>query len=128
MPARSSASAARGSAKKPSLLTECPEGTTRQHSRLLNTTSALWNSSATWAKGTLVSLTFIRFTSPVRIIFAGILAPSGIRGGRRLDHIRELPSFLLTPDADPPSWRPSHAEFPHEQPNCRGRPRPVGRS
>src|SRR5271154_5978608 len=81
MPALLSASPARGSAKKPSLLIEWADGMTRQHSRLLNTTSALWNSSATFAKGTLGSVTFIRFTSPVRIIFAGILAPSGT-GGR----------------------------------------------
>src|SRR5712691_458600 len=61
MPARLSALPAFGSAKKPSLLTECPlGGAYRQHSRLLNTMSVARNSSATLASGSAGELTPLR--------------------------------------------------------------------
>src|SRR5215469_7665015 len=74
MPADFSASPAiAGSAKKPSLVREwLAGGEHRQHSRLEKTTSALRNSSRTSENGTKGSVTFIRFTSPVRIILAVI--------------------------------------------------------
>src|SRR6266852_4413972 len=65
-----------GSAKKPSLLWEWPfGGSTRQHSRLLKITSALRNSPAMRANGASGSATFMRFTSPVRIIVIGMSPP-----------------------------------------------------
>src|SRR3954470_16332701 len=77
MPATSSASPPTiGSAKKTSLLTECAAGvSTRQHSRLLNNTSAWRSSSMSRENGALGSVTFMRFTSPVRIIRNDIVLP-----------------------------------------------------
>src|SRR5215469_16543954 len=75
MPADFSASPAiAGSAKKPSLVREwLAGGGHRQHSRFEKTTSAVRNSSRTRENGTKGSVTFIRFTSPVRIILPVIL-------------------------------------------------------
>src|SRR4029077_1377891 len=72
-PCRNASPPMAGSAKNPSWLTECPRaGTARQHSRLPNTTSAWRSSSPTRANGTAGSATFMRLTSPVRIILAAI--------------------------------------------------------
>src|SRR5262249_45636883 len=69
---RSASPPTAGSAKKPSLPCECAAGIVRQHSRLPNTTSALRNSAPTRRNGTVGSATFIKLTSPVRIIVKDI--------------------------------------------------------
>src|SRR6478736_3744939 len=87
MPASRSASPPTArSAKNPSVkVARSDEGRWRQHSRLLNTTSAARKSPAIFRNGTSGSATFMRLTSPVKTSVLATPPPPHLKLARACD-------------------------------------------